>query len=112
MPQTVRKINLMYWLFGKCGGVHTCKECSNFEQGRYHDKTLRKCKVYGLTHSEASDWAQRYEACGMFNKEWRGNDIIALVRRGGCKKEIQQLDGQIVFDIERKGEDECTREVR
>ena len=103
MTQTIRKINLMYWLFGKASGVHTCKECSNFVQGRYHGKTLRKCKVYGMTHSAASDWAKRYEACGMFNKEWHGNDIITLVRRGGgCQKETQQLDGQITFDGKRK----------
>ena len=107
MTQTIRKINLMYWLFGKAGGVHTCKECSNFVQARYHTKTLRKCKVYGLTHSEASDWAQRYEACGMFDKEWHGNDIITLVRRGGVQpKEEQPIDGQITFDSEQKGGDD------
>lgn len=103
MTKHIRKIDLMYWVFGKASGVHTCKECSNFVQGKYHSKTLRKCKVYGLTHSEASDWAQRHEACGMFNKEWYGNDIITLVRRGGVQqKEEQPLDGQITFYGERK----------
>ena len=51
----VRKIELMHRLFGKAGGMHICKECTNFVRGRYHTKTLQKCKVYGLTHSEASD---------------------------------------------------------
>lgn len=99
--KSLRKIDLMYHIFGKAGGLHTCKECSNFVQGRYHDKTLRKCKVYGLTHSEASDWAQRYEACGMFNKEWNGNDIIDLVRRGGVRqKDVIPIEGQLTFDGE------------
>lgn len=103
MTGTIRKIDLMYSVFGKACGVHTCKECSNFVRGRYHDKILQKCKVYGLTHSQASDWAQRYESCGMFNKEWHGKNIIELVRRGGVQpKENIQLDGQITFEAEKE----------
>lgn len=104
MSESIRKIDLMHWMFGKACGVHTCKECSNFVQGWYHTKTLRKCKVYGITHSQASDWAQRYEACGMFNKEWHGNNIIELVRRGAGQPKVDfPLDGQITFeDGERK----------
>ena len=69
----------MYRQFGKTPG-QTCGTCSNFVSGRYHTRTLRKCSVYGLTHSEASDWAKRWEACGCYNKEWTGGEIIQLVR--------------------------------
>lgn len=75
----LRKIDLMHRCFGKCPG-HACRECSNLVEGRYHDKILRKCKVYGLTHSEASDWAKRWEACGQFNKPWDRGPVIQLVR--------------------------------
>ena len=50
----MRKIALMHRLFGVCEG-HACRECSNLVNGRYHDRILTKCNVYGLTHSEASD---------------------------------------------------------
>ena len=99
MIESIRKIDLMYWFFGKACGVHICKDCSNFVQGQYHNKTLRKCKVYGLTHSQATDWAQRYEACGMFNKEWNGNNVVDYVRRGGVRPKMDsKLDGQTTFE--------------
>lgn len=97
----LRKIDLMHRQFGKCED-HTCRECSNLVEGRYHDKTLRKCKVYGLTHSEASDWAKRWIACGMFNKEYTGGPIIELVRRSNPRPPAaveEPLDGQMMLEV-------------
>lgn len=97
----LRKIDLMHRLFGKCEG-HACRECSNLVDGRYHYKILRKCKVYGMTHSEASDWTQRWEACGMFNKPWEGKPIMQLVKpTRKDKEEIQStpLEGQISMEV-------------
>lgn len=89
-----KKNDLMCQQFGTCAG-HICKECSNFVKGRYHDRILRKCQVYGLTHSEASDWAGIWPACGMFNKEYTGRPIIELRRM--AKKSPEPLDGQITL---------------
>lgn len=98
----IRKQQLMYKEFGMCDG-HLCGECSNLVEGRYHDKILRKCKVYGLTHSEASDWAKRWLACGMFNKPYTGGPIIDLVRRGGGKRPPEApeepLEGQMSLEL-------------
>lgn len=91
---TVRKIDLMHKTFGVCYG-HACRECSNLVKGRYHDRILTKCQVYGLTHSEASDWAGRWTACGMLNREYTGRPIIELVTRGKPKPPEEPLDGQI-----------------
>lgn len=96
----LRKIDIMYQLFGKTDG-HCCRECSNLVEGRYHDKILRKCKVYGMTHSEASDWVKRYQACGMFNKPWNKEPII---RQGRPKKTgpeatpSEPVEGQITME--------------
>ncbi len=95
---TIRKIELMYKTFGKCEG-HTCSECSNLETWRISDRVVRKCAVYGLTYSEASDWAKRHQACGMFNKEWHGNNIIKLVRPDNSKIQIEELEGQESFFV-------------
>lgn len=92
----LRKQYLMQKIFGVCGG-HTCGECSNLVEWRYHDKTLRKCKVYGMTHSAASDWAKRYLACGMLNKAYTGNPIIGLVKPARTKQEA--LEGQISLEV-------------
>lgn len=75
----IRKIELMHRQFGKRDG-HTCDMCAHLLRERYHDKIYRKCEVYGMTNSEASDWAKRWTACGMFNRAYTGRPIIELVR--------------------------------
>lgn len=97
----LRKIDLMQKHFGVCNG-HTCGECSNLVEGTYHGKTLRKCKVYGLTHSEATDWAKRWLACGMFNGNYNGRPIMELVKPTRTNHEEAQrieLDGQIKLEV-------------
>lgn len=97
----LRKIDLMHRQFGKCEG-HACRECNNLVEGRYHDKILRKCKVYGMTHSEASDWTQRWQACGQFNNPWEGKPIMQLVRQTRKDREEAQntpLEGQISMEV-------------
>lgn len=97
----LRKIALMHRIFGVSDG-HVCRECSNFVQGRYHDRVLRKCQVYGLTHSEASDWAGRWQACGMFNKLWDKQPIIKEVKPTRTKQEDAQrlpLEGQMSMEV-------------
>lgn len=98
-----RKIDLMYREFGRSPG-NKCRDCSNFVHGRYRSRTLSKCDVYGCTHSEASDWSGRYEACGCFNREWKGNDIIRMVR--GYPAPVPECDGQeSLFGEERENGD-------
>lgn len=93
-----KKIELMHQLFGETPG-HICAECDNFCSGRYHDKILRKCEVYGLTHSEATDWAKRYPACGHFNKELDGRPVIEIKKRMKRQKPVEQVFGQIGMDL-------------
>lgn len=91
---TIRKLELMHRQFGVCEGK-TCGTCTNFVQGRYRSMNLKKCQVYGLTHSEASDWAKRWQACGCYNKEWTGEDIIQLVKHAPRPKgPIAECEGQ------------------
>ena len=96
----LRKIALMHKFFGKYYG-HTCRECSNLVKGRYHDHILTKCKVYGLTHNEASDWAGRWQACGMFNRAWDKQPVMREVVQERKQKEADNapLDGQISLEV-------------
>lgn len=96
----LRKIALMHRVFGVSDG-HTCRECCNFVNGKYHDRTLCKCRVYGMSPSEASDWAGRWQACGAFNREIRmGADMMEVVP-GVKQKEFGkfQIDGQIGMEV-------------
>lgn len=91
----VRKISLMYKMFGK--SEHYCRDCFHFGRILVGDKRkVRKCEVYGVTASEASDWKASYQSCGLFNKEYDGRNIIDFVTPER-KREIvnEPLEGQI-----------------
>lgn len=60
---------------------------------------VRKCKAYGATCSTKSDWAKRWEACGLFGKEVSGQVVSDAAKRmfpriGVCDFKISDLDGQ------------------
>lgn len=90
-PMNLKKIDLMHRIFGS-DDAKKCGDCNHFVQGMYHDRILRKCECYGLTHSEASDWAKKWTACGLFGKEYSGNPIIRMNEKIYSRVEI---DGQI-----------------
>ena len=96
----LRKIALMHRIFGASDG-HVCRECSNFVKGLYHDRNLCKCKVYGMTHSEASDWAGRWQACGAFNRTINRGPVIRDVVPDRKQKESDTapLEGQITIEV-------------
>ena len=96
----LRKLALMHQKFGRCEG-HICGECSNLISGYYRGRILRKCTIYGVTHSEASDGAKRWYACGLFNGTYTGRPIIELVKPG--KDGGEPLENQISFLKEKGG---------
>jgi hypothetical protein len=55
-----------------------------------------------MTHSEASDWAKRWNACGLFNKETNHENVIRLVgaERG---QPTEPLEGQIGLEMTNNG---------
>lgn len=95
----MKKIDAMHERFGIVPDKR-CEDCSNLIQGRYHTKYLRKCTVYGVTHSEASDWRKKYVACGLFNQEWKGQEMMKVFQWENQKKnQIEPLEGQIGMDL-------------
>ena len=95
-----RKIALMHEKYG-WDEEHTCGECQNLITGyTWGGKRLRKCLVYGVTQSNASDWAKSYTACGMFNvaPDESGRRVIDEVQH---KAERREIDGQTSFGDDR-----------
>lgn len=97
----MKKIDAMHAYFGVVPDKK-CKDCSNFIHGRYRTRTLSKCVVYGATHSEASDWRMKYTACGCFNKEWNGAEMMRVFQSERQKvQKIQkvELEGQMEMEL-------------
>ena len=92
-----RKIEAMHERFGVVYGK-SYNDCSNLWRGRYRTRTLCKCEVYGMTHSEATDWSGRNVACGMLNQTWDSpRGIIELLDRS--KTPDGPMDGQIEMEV-------------
>lgn len=92
-----RKIDAMHLRFGVVPDKR-CEDCENLIKGYCGNTFVRKCTVYGATHSEASDWRKKYVACGMYNKEYKGRPIIELLKCAPRKvDEEQPIDGQMTI---------------
>ena len=96
------KAERMRAMFGTRPGA-ICKDCGYFREYTYRGKTYRKCIVYGITNSEASDWAGRWEACGLYpDRPYHGDKDIINVPD---KEPEEPLPGQTtIFDFLEKGE--------
>lgn len=91
----VRKIDLMHKLFGFGDG--NCPDCKHFQVVCRQGGTYFKCSVYGNTPSEASDWRKKYIACGMKNREYKGNPVIGSVIRDARGNVEEQIEGQMTL---------------
>ena len=79
IEKSKRKIELMYEMFGK-NEKYCCAECDHYRKINYHDKTYRKCEVYGITRSEATDWKASNVACGLApDKTYIGKNVVKMV---------------------------------
>ena len=74
----MRKIEAMHNKYGIV--ENKCKYCCNLCSYRAN-KVWYKCKVYGISNSEATDWAQRNIACGMFNIPFDEENEISLLKK-------------------------------
>ena len=94
-----RKIDAMHEYFGT-DESHTCKTCKNLLKLCYHDKTYYKCKCYGVTQSNASDFRQKWTACGLYNEKYKGTPLIEVLKHEPKPTKDEQIEGQMgLFDI-------------
>lgn len=65
----IKPIEYMHYYYGVASGEKLCGECCNLVTLKAGDKTLKKCRAYGVTCSCGSDWAKKWDACGLFGKQ-------------------------------------------
>ena len=95
-----RKIDAMHKRFGTCG-VLRCKDCNHLIGGKYHDRQLYKCELYGLTRSEATGWRLSYQACGMYNIPQDMDRWVPLIQqlKWQAKPVEPPLEGQMRMEV-------------
>lgn len=92
----MKKIDLMHKHFGEYPDI--CKNCSNLTR----DGVWSKCRVYGVSGSEATDWSLSWKACGMFDKEPKNLTPIYKLPRQRKSDEPEVLPGQVSLFGERE----------
>ncbi len=91
----LRKIQAMHAMFGKSAGI--CKDCKYFRGsvGGY-----KKCRIYGISSSEATDWRMKWPACGLKDKEYKGDTpIIEILKHSKKERDESQVDGQMELEM-------------
>lgn len=94
-----RKITAMHKRFGTCG-VLQCRDCCHLISGDWHDRRYHKCEIYGLSHSEATDWRLSYQACGMYNVPQDMDRWVPLIKQLPWQaKPEPPLEGQMRLEV-------------
>lgn len=91
-----KPIELMLSRYGEGPQSHTCKECCNFISYCAGARTIFKCKAYGITCSNRSDWAKRWISCGLFGRQVSGQAVSDVVKRAFYRHGTaqDQIEGQ------------------
>lgn len=92
-----RKIDAMHRLYGTVSGKK-CGNCPHLIEGYYHDRKLMKCKAYGLSHSEATDWRKKWDACRLIGLPLPENGTVLDRIRWQRERVEQQVKGQISME--------------
>lgn len=99
----LRKIDAMHSLFGVASGA-TCKICPHLDRQYYHGKHYYKCKAYGNSNSEATDWRLWYPACNLIfvNLKKDHVPVIERLKHGARGCDDKPIPGQITMFEEEK----------
>lgn len=91
-----RKFAAMHREFGKAHG-RTCGECQHLQCSVVRSgRRFYKCRVYGISKAESTDWACRWDACMMIYQELPSGFIPLIDRlRHSHRMKNEPVDGQI-----------------
>lgn len=90
-----RKIDTMHMAYGKSES-NQCRDCCNLIGFDYRGHRYYKCKLYGISHSEATDWRLKYSACGAYNIPANKLDVWDTLKRAVRERNPEPpLEGQI-----------------
>lgn len=93
---TLRKIDAMHHYYGH--GCGKCESCPHFMYKGIYDNHYFKCRVYGDSASEATDWRKSYDACGLIDKPFPADEIRIVERIIITRRDDTPIDGQMTVE--------------
>jgi hypothetical protein len=84
---TNRKLPAMHELYGISEG-NKCRNCCNLTQvityggKKRNGRTYLKCRAYGDSGGEASDWGNNFLACGLYNIPFYEEPLLERIKNG------------------------------
>ncbi len=91
----IRKIDAMHKRYGKIEDKR-CGDCCNLHVWLWSKKYF-KCSAYGMSRSTATDWANKWIACGQFNIPYEPDDHRPLFYR---EPESTTMEGQMEIEMD------------
>lgn len=95
------KIDAMHTQYGKRSGK-LCKDC-DYLCSYTANRRWYKCRMYGVSSSEATDWRLSYVACGLIDHPGQEIDprytVLERLKREPPRSCRVVLDGQIEMEI-------------
>lgn len=91
---SARKIDAMHERFGMSS--HLCKDCCHLMR-HTRQRNYYKCKAYGLSAAESTDWKISSVACGLYGKPLPPLFVPVLeqIKRELRKQQDAPIDGQM-----------------
>lgn len=90
-----RKLAAMHKEYGRAYGLR-CDGCPSLVLNRGHTRNYYKCKAYGDSASEATDWARSWPACGLHGQPVDKDRTPLLERLKRAKRPNNKpVEGQI-----------------
>lgn len=94
-----RKIDAMHKLFGMA--PLECRQCPHLTRMYARAKKYIKCKAYGLTASEASDWKLSNIACGLITGPLPKGfvPVIERLKHAPRASDDKPIEGQMKMEV-------------
>ena len=90
-----RKIAAMHKEYGKSYG-NKCAGCPSLVCHEGHTRRYYKCKAYGDSMSDATDWARSWPACGLYGQPVDKDRTPLIERLKHAKRPNNEpVEGQI-----------------
>lgn len=103
-----RKIEAMYRKYGPGPDGKTCADCDNCVRYSPTDRHYWKCRLYGISGGESTDWRLKWPACGMFDMEADGPPVIEwLKHQSRAALTRTECEGQMTMFEEMRSEAIC-----